>query len=327
MTAGVLQGSGPAEVQGPPAGVTLAAENLSRWYGQVIGVNDITVQIGPGVTGLLGLNGAGKSTLFKLLAGQLAPSRGTVRVLGRDPLRHRGLFRRIGYVAEPDALYESMTGREMLVYLARLQGFSREEAHRRAAAALERTHLDADADRSVRGYSKGMRQKIKLAQALAHDPEIFFLDEPFNGMDPVSRHEAMELIIGLGREGKTVLVSSHILHEVEAMTSRILLIHRGRILAEGDIGEIRDAIERHPHRIEIHCDSPRRLAARFIEMDDVQGVRIESEKMLLIESDLPRQVYRNLPRIALEKPGSIHSWTTLDDDLKSLFEYLVEDVK
>ncbi len=309
----------------PSSRVTLATEELSRWYGQVIGVNDVTVSITPGVTGLLGLNGAGKSTLFKVMAGQLTPSKGVVRVLGHDLFRHRGLFRRIGFVAEADALYESMTGREMLVYLTRLQGFSRAEARRRADAALERTHLSDDADRTVRGYSKGMRQKIKLAQALAHDPEVFFLDEPFNGMDPVSRREAMELVVRLGEEGKTVLVSSHILHEVEAMTSRILLMHRGRILAEGDIGEIRDAVERHPHRIEIRCDQPRALAPRFIEMEEVQGVRVESEKILLVESDLPREVFRRLPHLALDASLGIHSWTTLDDDLKSLFEYLVED--
>jgi len=310
-----------------PPSVTLATESLSRWYGQVIGINDVNVEITPGVTGLLGLNGAGKSTLFKVMAGQLAPSKGIVRVFGYDLSHNRGLFRRIGFVPEPDALYESMTGREMLVYLTRLQGFSKTEAHRLAAEALERTHLTADADRVVRGYSKGMRQKIKLAQALAHDPDIFFLDEPFNGMDPVSRHEAMELITQLGEQGKTVLVSSHILHEVEAMTSRILLIHRGQILAEGDIGEIRDAIERHPHRIEIHCKSPRPLAARLIKMDDVQGVHVEPGGLVLVESDLPRSVYRSLPHLALEEDLPIHSWTTLDDDLKSLFEYLVEGGK
>ncbi len=307
--------------------VVLQTQNLSRWYGQVIGVNDLTVDVTPGVTGLLGLNGAGKSTLFKLLAGQLKPSAGVVRVYGHDLAHHRGFYRIIGFVAEPDALYESMTGREMLVYLTRLQGFSKQEAGERAALALERTHLTEAADRRVKGYSKGMRQKIKLAQALAHDPQILFLDEPFNGMDPVSRRESMGLIEQLGAEGKTVMVSSHILHEVEAMTSRILLIHRGQILADGDIGEIRDAIERHPHRIEVNCEAPRDLARESIALKDVQGLRVMSETTLLLESDLPRELYRWLPEVALRREMGIHSWTTLDDNLKSLFEYLVEDGK
>ena len=320
----MIQSSPPS----PPASTApavLRTQNLSRWYGQVIGVNDLTVDVTPGVTGLLGLNGAGKSTLFKLLAGQLKPSTGVVRVYGHDLAHHRGLYRIIGFLAEPDALYESMTGREMLVYLTRLQGFEKREAEERTAVALERTHLTEDADRRVKGYSKGMRQKIKLAQALAHDPQILFLDEPFNGMDPVSRRESMDLIQQLGAEGKTVMVSSHILHEVEAMTSRILLIHRGQILADGDIGEIRDAIERHPHRIEVSCESPRDLAREFIALKDVQGLRVMSETTLLLESDLPRELYRRLPEVALRREMGIRSWTTLDDNLKSLFEYLVED--
>jgi ABC-2 type transport system ATP-binding protein len=317
----------PPIAQGQTEPAVLRTENLSRWYGQVIGVNDLSVTVAPGVTGLLGLNGAGKSTLFKLLAGQLKPSTGVVRVYGHDLSHHRGLYRYIGFLAEPDALYESMTGREMLVYLTRLQGFSREESERRAAQALERTHLTEVADRRVRGYSKGMRQKIKLAQALAHDPQVLFLDEPFNGMDPVSRRESMALVRQLGAEGKTVMVSSHILHEVEEMTSRILLIHRGQILADGDLPEIRDAIERHPHRIEIHCEEPRLLAAQLISLRDVQGVRVESESTILLESDLPRHIYAELPRMVIEEGVRIHSWSTLDDNLKSLFGYLVEDGK
>lgn len=306
----------------PPVLETLA---VSRWYGQVIGVNDISVRVSPGVTGLLGLNGAGKSTLFKVMAGQLKPSKGSVHVFGLDLNRNRGLYRRIGFVAEPDALYESMTGREMLVYLTRLQGFTKSEAEDRTAQALERTQLTQDADRSVRGYSKGMRQKIKMAQALAHEPDLLFLDEPFNGMDPTSRRESLELIHALGEEGRTVMVSSHILHEVEDMTSRILLINRGRILAEGDIPEIRDALERQPHRIEVRCERPRDLAARLIEMENIQGVQVLPAGELVIESDLPRDLYRRLPELAVRDGQRIQGWRTLDDNLKSLFEYLVEE--
>jgi ABC-2 type transport system ATP-binding protein len=303
----------------------LEAIQLSRWYGQVIGIQGVSCRVGPGITGLLGLNGAGKSTLFKVMAGQLRPSKGAVLVHGLDLDRTRGLFRHIGFCPEPDALYEFMTGREMLVYLLRLQGFPPDEAGDRAQHALRRCHLEEAADRRVAGYSKGMRQKIKLGQAMAHDPDVLFLDEPFNGMDPVSRHESMELVRELGAEGKTVLLSSHILHEVEAMTSTIMLIHNGRILAEGHISDIRDLIERHPHQIRIVCEHPRQLASRLIEGDDVMGLRVESERALVVESVLPRHFFARLPEVALQGGNRIQAYETLDDNLKSLFEYLVED--
>lgn len=304
----------------------LACDAVTRWYGQVIGVNGVSCEIAPGVTGLLGLNGAGKSTLFKLMAGQLRPSKGRILLLGHDLAHNHGLYRWIGFCPEPDALYESMTGREMLVYLLRLHGFDTAEAARRAASALERTHLTADADRRVAGYSKGMRQKIKLAQAMAHDPKVMFLDEPFNGMDPVSRHEAMTLIRELGEEGKTVLVSSHILHEVEQMTSTILLIQNGRILAEGHVSDIRDLIERHPHQVRIACDKPRVLAAELVVHEDVQGVKVEPDgEHVIVETNRPRTFFAALPEIALEGGATVRGFTTSDDNLKSLFEYLVED--
>ena len=303
----------------------LVCDSVTRWYGQVIGVNSVSCTIRPGVTGLLGLNGAGKSTLFKLMAGQLKPSKGRVLLLGHDLSHDLGLYRWIGFCPEQDALYEQMSGREMLVYLLRLHGFDLAEAKRRAAAALERTHLTQDADRPVGGYSKGMRQKIKLAQAMAHDPHVIFLDEPFNGMDPVSRHESMALIRELGKEGKCVLVSSHILHEVEQMTSTILLIQNGRILAEGNVSDIRDLVERHPHRIAIECGDARALAAILIGADHVLGVRVEGPTRLVVESNHPRRFFSWLPQIALEGGVPVQGYTTEDDNLKSLFEYLVED--
>ena len=308
-----------------PGTAVLECDALTRWYGQVIGVNSVSCTVHPGVTGLLGLNGAGKSTLFKLMAGQLEPSKGRVLLLGHDLAHDTGLYRWIGFCPEQDALYESMTGREMLVYLLRLHGLSPHEAASRAEQALVRTHLIDDADRPVGGYSKGMRQKIKLAQAMAHDPTVIFLDEPFNGMDPVSRHESMELIRELGAEGKCVLVSSHILHEVEQMTSTILLIQNGRILAEGNVSDIRDLVERHPHRIAIECDDARALAAILIAAEDVLGVRVEGPTRLVVESNHPRRFFGRLPEVALDGGVPIHGYVTEDDDLKSLFGYLVED--
>lgn len=306
-------------------GVVLEAESVSRWYGQVIGIQGISCRVGAGLTGLLGLNGAGKSTLFKVLAGQIAPSKGRVLLLGHDLNAHRGLYRHLGFCPEPDALYEFMTGEEMLIYLLRLQGFAAADAKRKAHAALERCHLTDAMRQRVAGYSKGMRQKIKLAQAMAHDPDVLFLDEPFNGMDPKSRHESMTLVRELGREGKTVLLSSHILHEVEAMTSTILLINNGRILAEGHISDIRDLIERHPHQIRIVCETPRELGARLLDGDDVTGVRIDGDDAIVVETLLPRRFFGRLPRLAVEGRAHIRSYETLDDNLKSLFEYLVED--
>jgi ABC-2 type transport system ATP-binding protein len=306
-------------------GAVLEADDVSRWYGQVIGIQGVSCKVGPGLTGLLGLNGAGKSTLFKVLAGQIAPSKGRVLLLGQDLNAHRGLYRHLGFCPEPDALYEFMTGEEMLVYLLRLQGFDPAEAKRRADSALDRCRLTDAMHRRVAGYSKGMRQKIKLAQAMAHDPDVLFLDEPFNGMDPKSRHESMALVRELGREGKTVLLSSHILHEVEAMTSTIVLINNGRILAEGHISDIRDLIERHPHQIRIVCEEPRQLGARLLDGDDVTGVRVDGEEAIVVETLLPRRFFARLPKLVVEENARIRSYETLDDNLKSLFEYLVED--
>ncbi len=305
----------------------LVADDVSRWYGQVIGVQGVQCEVGPGITGLLGLNGAGKSTLFKVLAGQIAPSKGRVLVFGHDLGSSRGLYHRIGFCPEPDALYEFMTGHEMLMYLLRLQGFSKSEASARADKALSRCHLTDAAHRRVAGYSKGMRQKIKLAQAMAHDPDVMFLDEPFNGMDPVSRHESMELIRELGKEGKTILLSSHLLHEVEAMTSTIMLITNGRIRAHGHFTEIRDHLENlenEPLRIEVDCSNARELAVNLIASEDVQAVQVEADDRLIVSSTRSSRFFKHLPHVALEAEVDIRGYRTLDDDLKSLFAYLVE---
>jgi ABC-2 type transport system ATP-binding protein len=232
---------------------TLEYVRASKWYGPVIALNDVTTAVGPGVTGLLGPNGAGKSTFLKLAAGQLAPSQGEVRVLGRISWGSPELFHRVGICPEPDAFWESLTGLQFLTALLSLTGFDEAEGRRRAEAALEQVALADARNRKIGGYSKGMRQRIKLAQALAHDPEVLLLDEPLSGMDPVNRRRIVDLVKKLGREGRTVLVSSHILHEVEAMTRRVLLIHNGRILAEGDVREIRDLMDEHPHTVALRA--------------------------------------------------------------------------
>ena len=214
-------------------------DNVAKWYGQVIGLVDVTTEIDPGVTALLGPNGAGKSTFLKLLTGQLVPSTGTVSLFDKDPFRSSGVYRQVGFCPEQDAFYEDMTGRKFVNYLTRLHGFGAADARRRADEAIERVGMSENAHRRIRTYSKGMRQRIKLAQAISHDPQLVVLDEPLNGMDPIGRRRVIDLVKEIGAEGRSVLVSSHILHEVEAMTRELLLLYQGRVLARGTIEHAR----------------------------------------------------------------------------------------
>jgi ABC-2 type transport system ATP-binding protein len=228
-------------------------EGAAKWYGQVIGLMDATVQIGHGVTGLLGPNGAGKSTFLKLLTGQLRPSQGRVRLLGVDPFAATSVHRRIGFLPEPDAFYDDLDGLAFVTLLTRLHGFGAREARARAERALERVGLLDVARRRVRGYSKGMRQRVKLAQAIAHDPDVLILDEPLTGMDPVWRRKIMELVRSLGAAGTSVIVSSHILHEVEGMAAEFILLYGGRVKAYGVREEIRAVLHQYPHRVRIRA--------------------------------------------------------------------------
>ncbi len=247
---------------------------VSKWYGQVIGLNNLTLTIPQGVSGLLGPNGAGKSTLLQLVTGQLRPSQGEVRVLGRTVWNNPGLNHFIGLCPEQDAFYEWMTGRDFLHTCARLSGLGRAEARTAAAQALELVGMTEHMGRAIRGYSKGMRQRTKLAQALVHDPEVLFLDEPLTGTDPVARRDLMDIIARLGQEGKSVVVSSHVLHEVQAVTPNIILLNHGRLVAQGNVREIRDLIDKYPHRIVLICANYRALAAKVVGFEDVEGVKM-----------------------------------------------------
>src|SRR5688500_6927743 len=247
----------------------VTAEHVSKWYGQVIGLNDVTVSVPPGITGLLGPNGAGKSTFMKLITGQLKPSKGDVKVLGEPIWGNPKLFFRIGFCPEQDAFYERMTGLEWVTALVRLNGYSEREAAAAANDAIEKVDLLPAAGKKIGAYSKGMRQRIKLAQALVHDPELLILDEPLTGMDPIMRRRTIRLIKDWARAGKSILVSSHILHEIEAMTSNILLINNGRILAEGNVHQIRDLIDEHPHTVFVRAEDPRTLARTLLAEDGV----------------------------------------------------------
>ncbi len=302
----------------------LVSDHLSKWYGQVIGLNDVTVSVPGGITGLLGPNGAGKSTLMKLITGQLKPSKGTITVLGEPIWDNPGLFARIGFCPEQDAFYERMTGLEWVTALVRLNGYPETQAADAARRALEMVDLMDAANKKIGAYSKGMRQRVKLAQSIVHDPELLILDEPLAGMDPLARRKTIRLIRDWARGGKSVLVSSHILHEIEAMTSNILLINNGRILAEGDVHAIRDLIDEHPHTVFVRGANPRLLAREFLTREDVLSMRFE-EGAVVIETAKPDSFYARLTDMAASGEfGSIDEVTSPDDNLQAVFKYLVK---
>jgi len=290
----------------------------------VIGLNNLSLSLPSGVTGLLGPNGSGKSTLLQLATGQLRPSQGEVRVLGHRPWNHAGLNRLIGLCPEQDAFFEWMTGRRFLTDCALMGGLGRRGAREAAERALELVRMTEHADRPIRGYSKGMRQRIKLAQALVHDPLVLFLDEPLSGTDPVARRELIDLIIDWGRQGRTVLVSSHIFHEVQAVTRSIVLLNRGRLVAVGDIRQIRDLIDKHPHHIVLVSDEYRKLAGHVLKWDDVEGVRVQArEKAIVVETHAPDAFYARLPELATAGGVEIKEVYSDDDNLDAVFKYLV----
>jgi len=302
----------------------VTAEHLSKWYGQVIGLNDVSVSVPEGITGLLGPNGAGKSTFMKLVTGQLQPSQGRIDVLGESIWRNPSLYFRIGFCPEQDAFYERMTGCEWVTSLVGLNGVGESKARDMAMKALEAVDLVDAADKKIGAYSKGMRQRVKLAQALAHEPELLILDEPLSGMDPIVRRRTIRLIKEWGRAGRSVIVSSHVLHEIEAMTSNILLINQGRILAEGNVHQIRDLIDKHPHTVSIKADRTRELAREFLTDDHVLSLRFEDEAVV-IQTGRPDAFYAKLTELAASgELGTIHEVTSPDDNLQAVFQYLVK---
>jgi len=308
----------------PPVQTVAAADHLSKWYGQVIGLNDVSVTLPPGVTGLLGPNGAGKSTFMKLITGQLKPSKGSITVLGEPIWRNPALYFRIGFCPEQDAFYDRMTGLEWVTALVRLNGVSDADAAAMARRALETVDLTDAADKKIGAYSKGMRQRIKMAQALAHDPELLILDEPLGGMDPIARRKTIRLIKDWGRAGRSVIVSSHILHEIESMTANILLINQGRIVAEGNVHQIRDLIDEHPHTVYIKADQTRALAREFLAQDDVLSLKFEDEAVV-VQTARPDSFYARLTDLAASgELGAIHEVTSPDDNLQAVFQYLVK---
>ncbi len=274
---------------------------------------------------MLGPNGAGKSTLLQLATGQLYPSQGTVIVLGQPVWNNPGLNHYLGLCPEQDAFYEWMSGRDFIFTCARLSGFSTAEAADKTEKALEMVRMTENAYRAVGGYSKGMRQRTKLAQALVHDPDVLFLDEPFTGTDPVARRDLMDIVVALGKQGKSVIVSSHVLHEVQTLTQNIVLMNRGRLVAEGNIRDIRDLIDKHPHRIVLVSANFRRLAAELAAWDDVEGLKIQpNERSVIAETWAPDAFYSRLPELSLKDGTVIEEVYSEDDNLEAVFKYLVK---
>jgi ABC-2 type transport system ATP-binding protein len=299
-------------------------KKLSKWYGNVLGLSDVTLQIEPGIIGILGPNGAGKSTFLNLITGQIKPNIGTVSVKGQRIRNNYHLFSIIGFCPERDFFYEEMTGWQFVTSLLKLHHFSPSELESRAHKALEIVELVEDKDRVIRSYSRGMRQRLKFAQAIAHDPEIIVLDEPLSGLDPLGRRKIIRLIKSYKGEGRTIIVSSHVLPEIEAMTKRIILIHQGKIFAQGDIHYIRDLIDTHPHIISIKCSNARQLASKFIQQDYVLKVHFSSSNdSLLIETNNRDKLFIVLPSIFIENKIEVDEITSPDDNLQAVFDYLV----
>ena len=304
----------------PPASAPIVLDRVSRWYGNVVAVNDISFSLGAGITGLLGPNGAGKTTILHLLAGLLRPSAGRVLIGGHPAWRNPAIYRDLGLVPEREAVHAFLTGRQFVDLAARLQGLPNPTVA--AARAIATVELDAAADRPVGTYSKGMRQRAKIAAALVHEPPILLLDEPFNGMDPRQRLHMMDLLRSMAAAGRTILFSSHILEEVERLADGILVIYAGRLAAAGDFREIRRLMTDRPHTFVVHSSDDRRLAAAFMVEPAVFGAELRDERLTIRVTEFSGFT-RIVARVARDAGVSLFEVAPTDDSLESVFEYLV----
>ena len=298
----------------------IVLDRVSRWYGNVVAVNDVTMTIGPGITGLLGPNGAGKSTLISMMGGFLAPSAGTVLLDGGPVWRNPEIYRNVGLVPEAEAMYDMVTGQQFLLANARLHGLP--DAGAAARRALELVDLVGPSDRRIATYSKGMKQRIKMATALVHDPAVLLLDEPFNGMDPRQRLHLMDLLRRLAAEGRTVLFSSHILEEVEQIADTIEVLVSGRHAASGDYRRIRGLMTERPHQYTIVSTDDRRLGAALVAAGAADGVTLAGGALAVQTSDFGRFVHA-LPRLAQDAGVQLLEVSPADESLESVFAYLV----
>jgi len=302
----------------------VVVDRCSKWYGHVLGISDVSWKLGGGIVGLLGPNGAGKSTLMKLMAGLLTPSRGSLTVFGADPFDDVAVRRRIGYAPEHEKTWDELTALELVTVMAKLAGVPGDRAGQAAKTAIDAMGMTDAMHRRVRGFSKGMRQRTKLATAIAHDPDFLLLDEPLTGVDPIARIDIIARIRALAGAGKTIVVSSHVLYEIEALTSEIVVIYRGQVLAEGNVYEIRKLIDQHPHRIRIECDQPRVVAASLAMADHVARIVFERQGVL-IETRDPDRCYDQIAATVLDSGVHVSALSSPDNNLGAVFEYLTGD--
>jgi ABC-2 type transport system ATP-binding protein len=299
---------------------TIAVDGVSRWFKGVVAVSDVSLVVEPGVTALLGPNGAGKTTLLRVIAGLIAPSQGTVDIFGEPVRRNPGIYRRIGYMTEHESVYDFLTGRQFVELNARLQGV--EPLDEAVTRAIETVDLVEPQHRRLRGYSRGMRQRMRLAATLVHDPPLLLLDEPLSGTDPAQRLHLRDVIRRLGAEGRTILVSSHILEEVDELADRIHLMVSGKLAASGDYHAIRQQLNDRPFLVRIDASEPRRLAAGLLEVEAVESVEVDREGHLRVRSGDVAALQRALPAVAARHGIRLLRVEPLDDSLESVFEYL-----
>lgn len=299
-------------------------DNVSKFYGEVLGVNRVSFALDQGITSLVGPNGSGKTTLMNLVTGLIKPTRGSIEVLGLTTRQPMELFRQVGYCTQFDSFPPGSTGHDFIFWPLRLHGFGREQAARLTAEALERAGMTQVARRKVAGYSKGMRQRIRLAQAIAHHPSVLVLDEPLNGLDPIARAEAIALFESLAKQGMHVVISSHILEEVDRISDRVVLMSSGYVVAEGQIREVRKEVRDHPMQILVRCSNAARLASAAFELNHVVEAKILSDSRgVLIRTRDPEQFYLLLNKIVCSGLIEVDAVAPADDDVNSIYQYLI----
>ena len=317
------KGKSTAEAWKPSENVpVIMFDRVSKSYGRINALGGVSLGISGGVTGILGMNGAGKSTLFKLMMGKVKPSSGAVRLFGADPWKNPAPYSRIGFVPEHEKLHDWMTAFEFITTFSRLHGMTKKEAEIEAKRVLEFVSLGDVLHKKIGQFSKGMRQRVKIAHALVNNPELIVLDEPLQGCDPLARTTIMNVIKELGAMGRTVLVSSHILNEIERITEQIVILHRGRILALGNSHAIREMLDQHPHKIMINCENPRELAKELMQIEQVTGMSFVDSESLLIETKHLGEVHKQLPEIIIKSKQKVTGIDNIDDDLESILKYL-----
>jgi len=299
-------------------------EDVSKFYGEVLGVNRVNLALPSGITSLVGPNGSGKTTLMNLITGLIKPTQGRVRVLGLTPNHPEEFFRRVGYCTQFDSFPKGITGHEFIYQSLKLHGMSRSQAQKLTKEAIDRVNMGEASSRRIAAYSKGMRQRIRLAQAIAHHPTVLVLDEPLNGLDPMARAESIALFQALGQDGMHLIISSHVLHEVDKISDQVVLMSYGYVVAEGEIHGVRSEVKEHPMQILVRCTRPNLLASRLFCQDHVVEAKLQVDgKGLLVRTQNADQFYLLLNRIVLENEIAVEAVAPADDDVNSLYQYLI----